>query len=204
MPTYRLQQTIQTADNVAANYATNNWAFIADDLTILPTIQTAVTTFYNAIRTYFGTLVRQNGHTYKWYDMADLVPRAPVLEGAWNLTSAPVQPGLPPEVSLCMSFQGERISGVPQARRRGRLYLPFMAQSNIGTDGRPLPAMITAIAAAADTFVTSSKGTGTWDWIVLSDINPTDASIVDNGWIDNEWDTQRRRGRVATTRNTFS
>jgi hypothetical protein len=42
-----------------------------------------------------------------------------------------------------------------------------------------------------------------WDWVVYS---PTDDAYheVANGWVDNAWDTQRRRGYKPTSRTTFT
>lgn len=204
MPVYRMQQAIETVDNVSANYATNTLHFLADSPAILPTITTLVTTFYTTIRPQFSALVRQTGHKYKWYDLADPQPRAPVLEGSWSFSSAPAGSALPPEVALCVSFQGEKISGQPQARRRGRIFLPFFNTTAGGADGRPATGTITQINGAADALLTASKAATTWTWIVLSALNPTDGAVVDNGWIDDEWDTQRRRGRVSVSRQVFS
>jgi len=205
MPLYRFQQSIQTVDNVAANYAINTFHFFADDVTALSGVVTAVTAFYNGLSDRLSSLTRQNGHTYKIYDLADPEPRAPVLEGGWNFTTAPSGSPLPPEVSLCMSFQASKASGVPQARKRNRIFFPFIRATECGTDGRPTPAFVTDLAAAGDTLLASSDAATTWAWQIFSTIVPLNASPpVNNGWVDNEWDTQRRRGRVAVSRTVFN
>lgn len=203
MPAYRLQQTIATVDNTAANYATNTFHFIADDDTELPAIQTAVQAFYNTWRPEMNNLVRQNTHEYKFYNMSDPEPRAPVLEGSFNLTTAPAGTPLPTEVSLCLSFQGTKVSGEPQARRRGRVYLPFITSASMGSDARPDAGCITAAVNCGTNLLAASVAAAGWDWIVASTFDPISGAIVDNGWVDNEWDTQRRRGRVATARTTY-
>lgn len=202
MPTFRTQVTIATADNLNANFATNTWHCIAPDLTELALWHAALTTFYTAIDTQMSNLVLgTNGLRMKSYDLADPEPRAPVLTAQSNLTtgSAP----MPTEVSLVMSFQAAQSSGVPQSRRRNRVYLPFIIQSANGTDARPNVTIINTVqAAAAALLAASGPSSGDWQWVVYS---PTDSAfdLVDNGWIDNEWDTQRRRGRLATSRTTF-
>ncbi len=203
MPIYRIQQTIATVDNVNANYATNTWHFQGDDTSVFSPIVSAMVTFYNAVRPQMSALVRQNTHPYKIYDLADPEPRAPLVEGSWNFSSAPSGNPLPTEVSLCVSFQALKVSGEPQARRRGRIYLPFFNVSAIGSDGRPASGTITAVQSAADAFLTTSKAATTWQWIIRSPLVVAGGSVVENGWIDNEWDTQRRRGRVPVTRSVF-
>jgi hypothetical protein len=95
------------------------------------------------------------------------------------------------------------VSGQPQARKRGRIYLGPFDTTQLNADGRILPACQTTIRNAAQALLTASDVALDWSWAVYS---PTNASgvIVDNGWVDNEWDTQRRRGRAATTRSTFT
>ncbi len=203
MPNYRVQYTIETADSNAANFATNTLYASADGLVDLAGFTTQMDIFYNAVDVYFSPLVKAvNGLKYKIYDMADPEPRAPKTSGSTSLTLG-AGDALPPEIALCVSYQGTQVSGTSQARRRGRFYLPFFGENNAAGDGRPATAMVTAIVAAADALLTASKASSTWKWKVYS---PTSGAFidVDNGWVDNEWDVQRRRGRIMTTRSTFS
>lgn len=205
MPIYRVQQTIGTVDQVGANAATNTWYCEADDVTAAAAFCTELQTFYNSCRPDFSSLVRQNVHGYKVYDMADAVPRAPKIDSSFNLAVAPTGNPLPPEVAVCVSFQGVRQSGASQARRRGRIYLPFLNTSAIGADGRPTSTTLDRIRNAADVLVTASKtGSATWNWVVRSEAGGGAVVSVSDGWVDNEWDTQRRRGRVPVVRWVFS
>jgi len=205
MPLYRFQQTIKTTDNVAANYATNTWHFFADNTAALSGVVTAVTAFYNNMRSFVCDLVPQNGHTYKIYNMADPEPRAPVLEGGWNFSVAPAGAPLPPEVALCLSFQAVKLSGVSQARRRNRIYFPFFDTTSAGSLGRPSDTCVGALAAEGDTLLAASDAASTWAWTIFSSFTPLiESPPVANGWVDNEWDTQRRRGRVPTSRTIFN
>lgn len=205
MPFYRFQQTIQTTDNVAANYGTNTWHFFADNVAALSGVVTAVSTFYNNMRAFNSSLVRQNGHTYKIYDLADPEPRAPVVEGGWNYSVAPSGNPLPTEVALCLSFQAPKVSGTNQARRRNRIYFPFLNTTANASDGRPSSTIVGGLAAEGDTLLAASDAAGTWAWSIYSTQVPINTSPpVANGWCDNEWDTQRRRGRAATSRTIFN
>ncbi len=203
MPYYDVQVTIPTADNVAANYASNTWHFNADDLTALQLCFNGLKTFYNALTTSFSDMVRRTNWEIKGYDDSDPMPRYPVLTEIFTLTGTPSGAPSPPEIALCMSFQGSKISGVPQAQRRGRVYLPYFDASTIHTDGRPTAGLTGTVAAAGDTLVTASKAATTWKWVTSSQVAPGYAQVLD-GWVDNEWDVQRRRGRIATARDVFS
>lgn len=203
MPFYTVQVTIPTADNTAANYASNTWHFEADDLTALQLCFNALKTFYNTMTGSMSSMVRQTGWEFKGYDDSDPMPRYPVLTETWSLTGAPSGAPAPPEVALCLSFQGDKTSGVPQARRRGRIYFPYVDASTIHTDGRPTTGLTSTLNAAGDALLTASLAAASWAWMVFSVVSPGYTSVT-NGWVDNEWDTQRRRGRKATARDVFS
>lgn len=202
MPIYRAQFTVNSADNVPANAATNTWHLVAnDDSLVAPGVE-AIRDFYLAIDGEFSTIVRTtNGLTWKVYDLSDPEPRQPVLIGTNNLTVG-TGDALPPEVAICLSFQAAPVSGVPQARRRNRVYLPYIREAQLSADGRPAGTLLTILVGAADTLWDASEAATSWQWVGYS---PTDAQAwdIDNGWMDNEWDTQRRRGRKATSRTVF-
>lgn len=204
MPDYITTAIIKTADNVAANYATNTFHFHADDLTALQLAHNSLVTFYNAIDTNFSDLVNvaANGLEIVSWDFDASPPRAPVLRTFGTLAGVSIGP-LPTEVSLCISFQGTRISGVPQARRRGRIYIPFLQEGANDATARPSSGLVTSLATAAQALLTASDAAATWAWEIWSAAGPGFVTVVD-GWVDNEWDTQRRRGRKATSRTTFT
>jgi hypothetical protein len=204
MPDYITTAIIKTADNVAANYATNTYHFHADDLTALQLAHNALVTFYQAIDTNFSDMVNAGagGLEVVSWDFDDTPPRAPVLRTLATLAGFSIN-GLPPEVAICVSFQGTRLSGVPQARRRGRVYIPFLQETANDSTGRPASALITSLATAAGALLTASDSAATWAWEIWSAAGPGFTTVTD-GWVDNEWDTQRRRGRVATSRTTFT
>lgn len=204
MPNYHLMSTIKTAAGVLKDDIQNNFSFICDSDTVaMGGPVTEVKAFYNSLTTLFGDLISKNGHTIKIYRYADAPPRAPIYTNIWNFSAIPSGASLPTEVSMCVSFQGAQVSGQPQARKRGRIYLPAFDATQIGADGRILATAVTTVRNAAQTLLTASDTALDWSWAVYS---PTNASavIVDNGWVDDEWDTQRRRGRIATYRQTFT
>lgn len=150
----------------------------------------------------YANTVSQNGHRVKMYDMADPTPRAPIVDTTFNLTSGPSGAPLPSEVAICLSFQGVRLSGQSQARRRGRIYIGPLDTSTVDADGRPGGVAIGAVADMGDLILADSVASGDYAWAVYS---VTDDSLVQvlNGWVDNAFDIQRRRGLAPTSRTTF-
>lgn len=202
MTVYRAQFTFKATDGNPDNAVTNTWYCAGTSDADAASFVVAVKAFYTTMRTYMSSLVAIGPHVIKTYDMTDPEPRAPIVEENWSFTVAPTGAPLPPEVSLCLSFQGEKISGVPQARHRGRIYFGPITQSVNGADGRPTPAFCTSFANAGSVLKLASQPAGTWDWSVFSPTSGTSV-IVTDGWVDNEWDTQRRRGRERTSKSLF-
>ena len=164
----------------------------------------AIKGFYGAIASYLSANLSGLG-TIKAYDRADLTPRIPWLTDAVSFTPGTAAV-LPEEVAFCVSFQAAAASGSPQARRRGRIYVGPLG-ANAGGNGsaanRPVAAFMTAVANAADSVLEASKAASAWNWNVYSEADGL-GRPVNNGWVDNAFDTQRRRGLAPTTRTLFS
>src|SRR5688500_10439566 len=137
------------------------------------------------------------------YDMSQAEPRVPIRETNFTLGPADVGSTLPPEVALCLSFQAVQTPGIPQARRRGRVFLGPWNGNYVGATGRPNTAVLNAIAAAGNYLLDNLIATSPVRWAVYSPTLGTAAEVTD-GWCDDEWDTVRSRGRLATTRVTFT
>lgn len=203
MPNYAVQMTLKTSNQNPADYVTNSWSFEADDLTALDLALDALEDFYNTIDPLYSESIVQNGHELKAYNRADPTPRAPVIERTFNFTTAPSGDTLPHEVAVVMSFQGQKQSGVPQARQRGRVFIGPIDQIRCDSDGRPSAQTRTTLTGAGQDLLDASQAATTWIWDVWSTVNGL-PSEVNNGWVDNAFDTQRRRGRVSTSRNVFN
>lgn len=202
MSAYQVQTVIKTDSGVPADWSTNSWSFEASTDVDMEDALDALEDFYNAIRASYSSNVEQNGHEFKVYERDDPEPRAPVIERTWNFTTAPSGNPLPHEVAITMSFQGLRTSGVPQARRRGRIYIGPLNEGVVASTGRPSGVDLSNIATAGAALITASTAATDWLWTVWSTVNQANVPIA-NGWVDNSFDTQRRRGRTATTRVTF-
>lgn len=204
MATIRAQVILHTSDAVPENYISNSWCFEGIDTGSDDTaVVTMLKDFYDDLTaSYMSSVVAQNGHEVKLSQLPGLVPNYPYYEGTFNLASAWSGSPLPSECALALSFQGQRSAGAPQARRRGRVFIgPFGGNAN--TSGRPVAAVLTFMANAANTLKTTAASISTaggWAVWSIADQAPV---LVDNGWIDNAWDTQRRRGLEYTSRTTF-
>jgi hypothetical protein len=139
----------------------------------------------------WGTGSANRQLTVKLYDLADTEPRRPKATKVLNTGLASAS-SYPREVCLCLSFFGG--NNLPQ--NRGRLYIPMWATG--GSAGlRPDAAQRTKAGDLVP--VLAGLGGVDIDWIVWSPTRNA-ATKVTNWFVDDEWDTQRRRGLRPTTR----
>jgi hypothetical protein len=200
--TMRLQCIIPATSAIPADYATNTWHF-DDGGDPLSDFMDELKVFYNSIRPYYPATVAQNSWEFKVYDLDDPEPRAPVADVFWNLTSAPTGYPLPSECAMVLSYQADKVSGLPQARRRGRVYLgPLNTTTLESSTARPAASVVTALAAAGGVLLAASGASGGWKWTTYSTVTGTGFEVLD-GWVDNAYDTQRRRGISPTSRTLF-
>lgn len=216
MTTLLCQVTLLNANAIPADAAVNTWHFKSlsvdrlDDATYMTT---QLQNFYDALDSILGEQ-RSGDMTFKWYDLVDPAPRAPILTVN---SSMAVTAGtkLPNEVAICMSYHAAPVSGTPIARRRGRIYLgPWNATVMAETTGDAVVASGTADAIAAAGQALIDAGTADTYWVVFSpttagaqpwgsgDLTAASLSVI-NGHVDNAFDTVRSRGAAATDRVPF-
>ncbi len=136
------------------------------------------------------------------YKLGDSVPRAPFRTNH-NLGAIPQSAPIPSEVALCASFYSTR--NLP--RRRGRIYVgPFStgvmeADSGNGM-ARPKALIITALTTSMKRMQSQAVALNL-RWCVLSQRDAVLRDVTD-GWVDNAFDTQRRRGEAASSRTLWS
>lgn len=217
MAIYRAQFTIPYFTNLPTDVVVNDWHFSFiignPDTSDYEDLRDDLIAFYNAV--YSGALggdamapwMRPADASLKIYNINDPTPRAPRWEGPAALADNRVSAsGIPLESAICCSFQGDQVSGAPQARRRGRVFLGGWGSATEPGDATTFPgpdvALIASINTAAETLVGSAFADG-WQWVVYSRVNNTGAPIT-NGWVDDAWDTQRRRGNAPTSRAVWS
>lgn len=188
--------------------------------------------FYTDILSLYSSRVNPNLVQFKIFNLQDDQPRVPVWDTVIDIgDSTTSNMDFPPEVALCLSFKGAAGSGLNARRRRGRVYLGPLQSSSTTDYHEALAANITTIMTAAATHLEDPDDN--LEWCVYSpythhgvpvgrNINETTgdpptpvfpevtANLFDSFvpithyWMDNAWDTQRRRGTDATTRTTVA
>ena len=142
--------------------------------------------------------------TVKFYDMQAAAPR-PLLATktyGFSASSGETVPSLPQEVALCLSYSADAEAGVPLASLRGRIFIGPLNQNALSPStgaARPHPGLQDAISQAAtglhfEITITDSMEWGLWSHKLASYHKITKA------YVDNEWDTQRRRSSKSDSR----
>lgn len=208
MSLYRVQTVIHTTDAIPANFVTNTMTFdILDDApgdfaTAAPKLANALEAFYRGFQTRLSSKLELTGHEFKYYKLSDPTPRPPVLLDTWALTGKGGT-ALPSENAVVLSWQASKVAGLIQASRRNRIYLgPWALTAHNGTTGLIEATTITEITTAASLLIAQGIADGDWDLVVYSPKLNQGYDFAD-GWCDNAWDTQRRRGVEATVRTTW-
>lgn len=156
-----------------------------------------------------GVLSRATGACQvELYNLDDPEPRLPIGSTTFTLPAAVGSVTVPLETSLCLSYRAAYTSGEPNARRRGRAYIGPLSSSAITSgSGSLFPSpntscMSTFLQSAAD-HLYAVPATESVNWVVYS-ASDNVARVVVQAWVDNAFDTQRRRGNSPSARTTIS
>lgn len=156
------------------------------------------------IASYISHVVSRlaNACSVRFYNLADAEPRA-YVERRWQLAGSSgtgTSKELPTEVACCTSFYGTR--NMP--RQRGRLYIGPFHEGAIEDDAtfqrsRPALGLRESIHGSSKRLAMKVGN----KWAVFS---PTSGLThpVTAGWVDDAWDTQRRRGQDAEGRLSWT
>jgi hypothetical protein len=110
----------------------------------------------------------------------------------------------PAEVALCLSYRGPILAGTNPRNRRGRIYLGPLSSSSTGTvasgDLRPVATVMGYVADIGKRLMDANSATNV-EWAVYSRSTGQRTGIT-HLWVDDSFDTQRRRGADSTTRIT--
>ena len=159
-----------------------------------------------AIGAYIGEFANRVG-TIRWYDLNDAEPRVPVIT-SFTMPAPVAAVSLPEETALVLSL---RASPPVTARRRGRIYLGPLAlaatttvDSSTTVPTRPAAQLMNDVCTAAlmvrDAVIALPGNT---HWTIRSVTPVVNGVDVAGGWVDNAFDTQRRRGPDATARTQW-
>lgn len=224
-----LMQVIIPGDSaLPEDNAVNNWHFGTSDLATATQneILAALNDFYNtpvapavdSVGKFLSRFTNGAAATLRAYNMDDAKPRVPLYTIGFPIV-VDTNDGLPREVAVVTSFEGLKQSGIPQARRRGRIYLGPVSTRAISAganDMRVSLLMRDACNNAAFRMWQASNAAPLWSWGIYSagardnsdpgipyeerPLKPVLFTPVHNGWTDDAVDIQRRRGTRPTTR----
>ena len=219
MTVFLFQTTFDSVSGMPEDSFVNTLHFDCPDGLAAANVVTRVQNFYiNAQTTGFAIAdfladELNTDATTKVYNAETPPPHVPEVTSSWNLPALSASGGFPQEVAICMSYKADPVAGVDLRSTRGRVYLgPFNVAAADGfTVGPPqnwsnpvrvrTAARDTIAAAAAVELLDANDADGVW--VVWSRKEAT-GYIVTNGFVDNAFDTQRRRGVEASARSTFS
>ena len=135
----------------------------------------------------------------RFYDLGQQPPREPHIVQVENQAFSGSNNGMPLEVALCLSYYADR--SLP--RKRGRLYLgPFNNGAASGQVGSPAADLLQTVSKLGTDLLSIGGLGNTATWVQVSRAAAA-ASVVTAGWVDNAFDTQRRRGEAPSARTTF-
>lgn len=196
-----LSTTAATEDNWSNTFALGQIGTL--DLTAATDWVGFIKAFYDDCITAGAMRSReQNGHSVKIYQIGQPQPNYPLYELPFNLASAPGAVTVPLEVSLCVSYSNTIATTVQRARRRGRIYVSGWGSAALGA-GVPTTGAQEALLDAYSDYVLAANTLASLQAGVWSRVNDT-VYPVDTVWVDNAWDTQRRRGTDPTGRLTWT
>lgn len=132
------------------------------------------------------------------YDLGAPAPREPEIY-LRTMTAMGTNTPLPSECASCLSF----VAGPNTPRTRGRIYLGPLSSGAMGTVSaghlRPSASMQSSMVQAATWLM---GGPNDITWCLLSQADAS-AKVITGGWVDDAFDTQRRRGGDPTARVSF-
>lgn len=194
------------SSGVPDDVVVNDFAMLVDDASV-GALTPVFEGFFNDVQPsgtrlagYISSLISRDDPVQVQYYVIDLATghlNSPVGVEEFDLDPAGTSESLPPEVALCTSFAAFTPPGTVPARARGRVYLgPFTETTNVA--GAPSDPLVLCVQEAtkglADQLIGLDSALGIW-----SRVDQEVRGVV-RGWVDNAWDTQRRRGRDATSR----
>lgn len=192
------------------------WSLPDDPMDAVTDINAALQTFYSSIESLYCANTITGDGTLKFYDLADPEPRSVIQQYDFATLTPTAGDGLPTECAICMSFGGTPGSGLNPRRRNGRVYIGPLSNAVTSTiTGSVIvsPTAVTTLVNAAEeligyptvvmswsVFSPTTAGTPPWDEATLE----AATTWVTRGFVNNSFDTQRRRGTVETSRTIIN
>lgn len=211
MATIQIQHTWQNVNGLSKDRYVNTWygtSVLQPAPSELADIAGELHLFYttgptspagDAIVSHMPSHAVNGGFQIKMFNMDDPKPRAAIYDEILPYTGGSPGVAHPSEVAMCLSYETTPGGGIPQARKRGRVYLgPFVNNTGTGLPNRPDAEFRSSVVRRAQKLAASWHLIDGFTWSIYS---PTldQAFPVVRAWMDDAWDTQRRRGDAPTS-----
>lgn len=192
MPT-DVQVILQGDSGLPEDRFINTLHFAQDDFSE-SNCQELVTKYQTFVTTYIGG-ISASGHAIKCY-APGVNPGGPYRTYEFTLTGT-TGASAPTEIAICLSYATVDDPDSSTPRRRGRIYLGPLRTSAANV-ARPAQTLRDAVLALGQGIAQVGDGTES-TWVMYSQ---TDNSYhkIESIWVDDAWDTQRRRGLKPTAR----
>lgn len=205
----RAQVTFQGGSNLPEDrfintfhFAKPGWATLAAAVAEIDgPLKTMYTAPYggNTIGSFTSPYVMR-AFTVRYYDMGQAEPRVPTITNGTLPAVTTGGIGLPEEAAIVCSFHG----GPPVIpRKRGRVYIGPLNHFVLAAATTTLPTRVasnvrTSLCGAMTALATANVG-----WIVYSPTGSLETPVV-AGFVNDDVDTQRRRGPDPSTRTIWA
>jgi hypothetical protein len=130
--------------------------------------------------------------TVKMYDAQHAPPNYPLATSVKRQGQI-VATNINRDIAVCLSYY----AGVNRPRYRGRLYVPCALRNIVPSGAFVSTASMNNVATLVP--ILTGLGGLDVDWVVYSRVDNTSRPVTD-WFVDNSWDTQRRRGPRPTSR----
>lgn len=212
MPVFLVTATFDSTTGVPEDAVQNSFHFEAatvDDVSIDGAFDD-LETFYNTppaaqppgnfVAAWMGKQLSGTA-TFKAYAVAGAPPHPVLRSRSWTLDNDQTQAVLPSEVAVCLSYRGVLAGGDFDRRRKGRVYigpLIFNAVDDSPSNLARVEGTFQTVLAQAGADLAVGSGNPA-EWVVWSPTYSSSTPVV-AGWVDNAFDTQRRRGEATSSR----
>lgn len=219
-------------NGIAADAVVNTLAFSTEHTTpadAITDLQPTVIDVYNHANTshalsYYIGPDRDRGSNLsliKWYNIGGHLDGSahgsPISTGTFTLgASVDTNEPMPDNVAVCVSFHGaygtdpeESGATRPRSRERGRVFIgPLNWSASIDEDGTTYQPVVksafrTDLTVAFNRLRTDVAAISTPSYWAVWSRTAAKLTAVTGGFVDNVFDTQRRRNPRATARTTF-